>query len=100
MNAEKEISLITERRLYLSANCTAKWEVVSKKENTLSLFLGKIKIASFHENTTDPNQKKYIVTCRIPTVKRNLGTFDTMHECVKECEAVANFYISQISSEY
>lgn len=100
MDIEKEISIITERKLYLSANCIARWAVEKKKENRIALFLGKIKIASFHENTTNPSQKKFVVTCRIPTIKRNLGSFDTTYECVKECEDVANFYISQISSEY
>jgi hypothetical protein len=99
MSIEDKLKMIEDKRIYLTVNSIAKWAFIPKKKNAMGLYLGKIKIASFLENTTDPSKKRFIVLCAVPTVMRNLGSFDTEQECVEECEQVVRFYISQINSE-
>jgi hypothetical protein len=99
MSIEDKLKMIEDKRIYLTVNSIAKWAFIPKKKNAMGLYLGKIKIASFMENTTDPTKKRFIVLCAVPTVMRNLGSFDTEQECVEECEQVVRFYISQINSE-
>lgn len=99
MSIEDKLKMIEDKRIYLTVNSIAKWAFIPKKKNAMGLYLGKIKIASFMENTTDPSKKRFIVLCAVPTVMRNLGSFDTEQECVEECEQVVRFYISQINSE-
>ena len=99
MSIEDKLKMIEDKRIYLTVNSIAKWAFIPKKTNAMGLYLGKIKIASFMENTTDPSKKRFIVLCAVPTVMRNLGSFDTEQECVEECEQVVRFYISQINSE-
>ena len=99
MSIEDKLKMIEDKRIYLTVNSIAKWAFIPKKKNAMGLYLGKIKIASFMENTTDPSKKRFIVLCAVPTVMRNLGSFDTEQECVAECEQVVRFYISQINSE-
>jgi hypothetical protein len=100
MEVEQRLKMIENKTLYFSINSVGKWAFIPKKKNTMGLFLGKVKIASFFENTTDPTKKRFIVHCRVPTVMKNLGSFDTELECVRECEEVVRFYISQLNSEH
>jgi hypothetical protein len=99
MSIEDKLKMIEDKRIYLTVDAVAKWAFIPKKKNAMGLYLGKIKIASFMENTTNPSKKRFIVLCAVPTVMKNLGSFDTEQECVEECEQVVRFYISQINSE-
>ena len=99
MDLENRLKMIENKTLYLSINSVGKWAFLPKKTNAMGLYLGKVKIASFIENTTDPSKKRFIVLCAVPTVMKNLGSFDTEQECVEECEQVVRFYVSQLNSE-
>lgn len=99
MDLENRLKHIADKRIPFLVNSAAKWAFLPKKTNAMGLYLGKIKIASFMENTTDPTKKKFIVLCAVPTVMKNLGSFDTEQECVEQCEQVVRFYISQLNSE-
>jgi hypothetical protein len=100
MEVEERLKMIENKVIYVSVNTIGKWAFLPKKKNAMGLFLGKVKIASFFENTTDPTKKRFIVLCGVPTVMKNLGSFDTELECVQQCEDVVRFYVSQLNSEH
>ena len=100
MENDQLLKYVVGKRFYNTEKLITKWENESKKATTLVLYVGKVRVAQLIENTTDRTKERYLVTSRIPQVRKNLGAFNNLEQAVEECESVAKFFISQLSSEF
>jgi hypothetical protein len=100
METNQLLKFIIGKRFYNTEKLITKWVDESKKSLTLVLYVGKVRVAQIVENTTDTAKSRYVVTSRIPQVRKNLGSFANIEQAVAECEGVSSFFISQLSSEF
>jgi len=100
MDKDQLLKFIVGKRFYNTEKLITKWVDESKKTTTLVLYVGKVRVAQLTENTTEPTKNRFVVTSRIPQVRKDLGSYDNFEEAVKECESVATFFITQLSSEF
>lgn len=100
MEKDQLLKFIIGKRFFNTEKLVTKWVDESKKTTTLVLYVGKVRVAQLSENTADPTKNRYNVSSRIPQVRKNLGSFNSFEEAISECESVAVFFISQLSSEF
>lgn len=100
MDKDQLLKFIVGKRFFNTEKLVTKWVDESKKTTTLVLYVGKVRVAQLVENTTDTTKSRFVVTSRIPQVRKDLGSYASFEEAISECESVAIFFISQLSSEF
>lgn len=83
-------------------NVCAVWKnVPSQYLSITGLYIGKVKVASYCQNgrndKSDP--KKYSVSSSLPTMKSDLGRFETEEECRAVCIKVARVFCGQLEGK-
>jgi hypothetical protein len=79
--------------------CNAVWKNIPRTYvNSTGLFIGKVKIAEYYFDGTRPRNdpKQYRVSSSLPTIKQNLGNYETTEECEAVCINVAKTFCKQL----
>jgi len=74
-------------------------EIEGRYTSETSLFIGKIKIASYGYNTNrskDAVNDQYRVTSTLPGINPKLGTYATVTECEARCIGVAIHFLKML----
>lgn len=80
-------------------SCSAIWKnVPSQYLSITGLFIGKVKVATYCMDgcSSKDDPCKYVVNSPLPTIKDQIGRYETEEECKQACIRVAKVFCEQL----
>ena len=100
MKEEQNNNNAQEQQLYIAdVSCYAIFKrVPSQYLRITGLFIGKVKVATYCMDGNSPKDDpcKYVVNSPLPTIKDQIGRFETEEECKQACIRVAKVFCEQL----
>lgn len=94
MNTENEESVKLE-----TMELRLKWkEIASVYSVSYTLYIGRVRVVSFHYDggRQSGDKQKYQVSSTLPSIKSNLGRYETEQEAREMCINVAKVFLKQL----
>ena len=89
----------TEALHIADVSCCAIWrKIPSQYLSITGLFIGKVKVATYCMDgcSSKDDPCKYVVNSPLPTIKDQIGRFETEEECKQACIRVAKVFCEQL----
>jgi len=83
-----------------NVSCRFEFRNIPKRYvSSIGLFIGKVLVAEyFYDGTrTRGDKKQYKVVSPLPTIKNDLGNYETKEECKNLCIKIAKTFLKQLS---
>ena len=89
-----------EQQLFIAdVSCCAYFKRVPTQYLSITgLFIGKVKVATYRMDgcSSKDDPCKYVVNSPLPTIKNQIGRFETEEECKQACIRVAKVFCEQL----
>ena len=98
MNNEQNSNNAETQQLNIAdVSCFAIFKTIeSRYVPATGIFIGKVEIARYYYDGVTNGNKKYKVTSKIPTLKNDLGNYETTNECIDVCINAAKVFCKQL----
>lgn len=100
MKEEQNNNNAQERQFFIAdVSCCAIWrKIPSQYLSITGLFIGKVKVATYCMDGCNSKYDpcKYVVNSPLPTIKDQIGRFETEEECKQACIRVAKVFCEQL----